>query len=186
VTVATALWTRLDTPGHDACRLARSAAGWMLAGTAVFAAQSAPACLHYSVVCDERWHTVEGEVSGWSGSNPISARFTKTHNGSWLMDGQRCDFLADCIDLDFGFTPATNLLQLRRLALDIGERADVDVAWFDVGEGLQRLPQTYERLSRDTYRYRAPSVGYEAELELNALGFVRKYPGLWEEVSRDS
>src|SRR5207244_2474062 len=34
--VAAILWRRLDTPGHDACRLERSDAGWELDGTAVF------------------------------------------------------------------------------------------------------------------------------------------------------
>ena len=34
--VGAVLWRRLDTPGHDACRLVRNDAGWQLEGTAVF------------------------------------------------------------------------------------------------------------------------------------------------------
>ncbi len=30
------LWRRLDVPGHDACRLLRSDAGWQLEGAAAF------------------------------------------------------------------------------------------------------------------------------------------------------
>jgi hypothetical protein len=54
--------------------------------------------------------------------------------------------LDGCIDLDFGFTPATNLLHLRRTGLAEGQEADVNVAWFDVPAGaLTMLPQRYKR-----------------------------------------
>jgi hypothetical protein len=177
-----AFWKRLDESGHDACRVTRTGDGWQLAGTAVFAFQSLPSCVNYSVVCDERWQTIEGSVTGWSGADEITERFTRTASGSWTMNDRPCDLPDDCADLDFGFTPATNLLQIKRLALRVGERADVPVAWFDIGAGLQRLPQTYERLSADRYRYEAPSVGYAAELEVGTFGFVRTYPGLWQQI----
>jgi hypothetical protein len=100
------------------------------------------------------------------------------------MNGQMIDSLADCVDLDFGFTPATNVVQLRRLSLAIGERVAVSVAWFDLETAtLRRLPQTYQRLSDDRYAYEAPSVGYAAELEVGSSGIVRRYPGLWEQVA---
>ena len=179
----TILWRRIDTPGHDACRLTRRGNAWDLSGTAVFSAQSLPTRLDYRVLCDNRWHTQEGSVTGWSGSRVIEAHFRKNSDGSWTIDGRATDSLADCIDLDFGFTPATNILQLRRLALGIGERAVVPVAWFDIdADDLHRLPQTYERISERTYRYEAPTVGYAADLELNAFGFVRSYPHLWKQV----
>ena len=178
----TALWTRLGAPGHDACQLVRTGDGGLLSGSAVFAHESLPTCLHYSVLCDSGWRTIEGRVSGWSGPHAVTARITRAANGLWTMNGHSNDSLTDCRDLDFGFTPATNVLQLRRLALQIGERADVPVAWFDLRGELQRLPQTYERLSTNKYRYEAPTVGYKGELEVNAHGFVRSYPGLWQEV----
>jgi len=36
VQVSSVLWRRLDTPGHDVCRLEKSDAGWKLEGVAVF------------------------------------------------------------------------------------------------------------------------------------------------------
>ena len=38
--------------------------------------------------------------------------------------------VSGCIDVALGFTPATNLLSIRRLALAVGARAEVTVAWF--------------------------------------------------------
>ncbi len=66
--------------------------------------------------------------------------------------------LEACFDLDLGFTPATNLCQLRRLALGEGEGADSPVAWLDAAAGtLDLLHQRYERRRLETYWCEAPS-----------------------------
>ncbi len=90
--------------------------------------------------------------------------------------------IGNCVDLDFGFTPATNLLQLRRLALDEGQAADAPAAWLSAlpAGSLELLPQRYERRTAATYWYEAPSVGYAALLEVAPTGFILRYPGLWE------
>ena|SRR5712692_7412959 len=101
--------------------------------------------------------------------------------GRWHLNGAEQPAVRGCVDVDLGFTPATNLLQLRRVALDIGQEADVPAAWLAFPElTLERLEQRYRRRGRDTYDYRAPSVPYEAPLHVNELGFVTLYPGLWE------
>jgi hypothetical protein len=180
----TALWTRLDTAGDDACRLNRDGTEWHLSGSAVFASDGLPTSLQYHLTCDSHWRTTDGAVSGWSGSRLIAARFSRTSGGTWTMNGHMIDSLAECVDLDFGFTPATNVVQLRRLSLAIGERVTVSVAWFDFETAaLQRLPQSYQRLSDDRYAYEAPSVGYAAELEVGSSGIVKRYPRLWEQVA---
>ena len=56
-------------------------------------------------------------------------RSKETAVGAWTLNGQNMPGLRDCIDLDFGFTPSTNLLQLRRLALECGQVADAPAAW---------------------------------------------------------
>jgi hypothetical protein len=89
--------------------------------------------------------------------------------------------VAGCVDLDLGFTPATNLLQLGRLALTEGQAADAPVAWLDVSAGtLEVLSQRYERRSATTYWYEAPGFGYAGLLEVAPTGFITRYPGLWE------
>jgi uncharacterized protein len=89
--------------------------------------------------------------------------------------------LGSCIDLDFGFTPATNLLQLRRLSLVQGQAVNNPVAWFDVFAGtLEILNQCYERRSEAAYWYEATKFDYTAVLEVTPTGFIHSYPGLWE------
>jgi hypothetical protein len=178
---ATALWRRLDTPGHDACRLEQRNAGWQLQGTAVFRHEAAPALLAYEVLCDQAWNTVQGQVRGWLGTHSVEFTIARTDAGVWTFNGAVAPGLERCVDLDFGFTPATNLLQLRRLALADGQAADAPVAWLDVSAKiLMLLPQRYERRDEATYWYEAPTAPYAGFLEVASTGFIRRYPGLWE------
>lgn len=181
VTRAFAFWRRLDTPGHDACRLEEIPAGWQLEGTAVFLHESAPARLTYRIACDATWVTKHGHIHGWLGERTVDWTVLRTRHGAWTLNGSAVPGLERYVDLDLGFTPATNLQQLRRVALAEGESADVPVAWLDAAAGvLIALPQRYERRGRDTYWYESPSAPYEGLLEVAPSGFVRHYPGLWE------
>lgn len=179
--VDTILWRRLDTPGHDACRLEQRNGGWHLKGTAVFRHEAVPARLSYHVTCAPDWTTREGRVSGWLGTQTVELGLARTPEGVWTLNGTVLAGLADCVDLDLGFTPATNLLPIRRLGLAMGEAANAPAAWLDVAAGtVAALPQRYERRDSAAYWYGASSVGYAELLEITAMGFVRRYPRLWE------
>jgi uncharacterized protein len=184
LTIASVLWRRLDTPGHDACRLEQGDAGWTLDGVAVFSENGVPVRLMYQVACDLAWRTEHGEVHGWRGGQSVEFSVVRTAEGMWTLNGTVVPSLGSCVDLDLGFTPATNLLQLRRLDLAEGQAADVPVAWLEVSAGtLEALSQRYERRAGATYWYEAPSFEYAAELEVTPAGFIRRYPGLWEAES---
>jgi len=175
------LWRRLDTPGHDACRLVQQQGGWRLEGTAVFRHEGRPACLAYELECDGDWRTRAGMMRGWVGERHLECRVARTPGGVWTLNGQVVSGLDGCADLDFGVTPATNLSQIRRTALQVGQAAGVPAAWFDLPDGtLVRLEQRYERRGAGSYWYEAPRFEYAALLEVSATGFVEKYPGLWE------
>ncbi len=179
--IASILWRRLDTPGHDACRLEQDAGGWRLEGTAVFRHENVPARLAYHVVCDGAWHARRGHVRGWLGADSVDFSITRASTGVWTINAVVVPDLEDCVDLDFGFTPATNLPQLRRLALEVGQAGDAPAAWLDVAAGtLTLLPQRYERRTEATYWYEAPTAQYAALLEVAPTGFIGRYPGLWE------
>jgi uncharacterized protein len=180
ITEGLALWHRLDVPGHDACRLLREDGGWRLEGTAVHRHEQGPVSLAYEVECDSRWRTLRGWVRGSLGGRAIVFHVSQS-GGGWRSNGAPIAGLTGCVDLDLGFTPATNLIAIRRLALAQGQAADVRSAWLDVATGsLQPLEQRYERRGESTYWYEAPHFNYAAELDVGPVGFVRRYPGLWE------
>jgi hypothetical protein len=180
--VASMLWRRLGTPGHDVCRLDRNGENWQLDGAAAFRHEDGRVGqLHYRVRCDRAWHTQWCTVRGWLGSEAIDLSIVHDARGIWKLNDATVPDLGHCIDLDLGFTPATNMLQLRRLHLATGEASDAPAAWLDIENGfLAELGQRYERRGERDYWYAAPRFDYAAMLEVNEDGFVRRYPSLWE------
>ncbi|HET8580746.1 MAG TPA: putative glycolipid-binding domain-containing protein [Nitrospiraceae bacterium] len=149
--------------------------------------------LSYEVACDESWHARSATVIGWIGRDPVKLAIAAVPGGRWSVNGAEQTRVAGCIDMDLGFTPATNLIQLRRLALGIGDKADAPAAYLRLDKAdapavwrrspdfaLERLEQQYHRVEPNRYEYQSPSVGYAAPLDVTDIGFVTLYPGLWE------
>ncbi|HEY9507884.1 MAG TPA: putative glycolipid-binding domain-containing protein [Gemmatimonadales bacterium] len=178
--VHTAMWRRLDRPGHEAARLVHHAPFWQLGGTAVFLLDR-PCRLEYQVVCDAAWRTLHGRVTGWYGGDPVKVELYTDSARRWTINGQPVPAVAGCVDLDLSFSPATNTIPIRRLALNPGERAEVRSAWLKFpGLGLEPLVQTYARTGELTYRYDSSGGEFVTDIEVDAAGFVVRYPPLWE------
>lgn len=174
---------RLDRPGRDAAVLLPSEGGWLLRGAAAFDHDGGSAAVAYQVEVDARWRTRRGMIGGFLGEKTIAGEIRRDDAG-WRLNGVAVEGLEPLVDLDYGFTPATNILQLSRIALAPGERVDLPVVWFDLDSAsLIELPQSYERRSEMSYWYEAPTVPYRALLEIAPNGFVRSYPGLWRLVA---
>lgn len=175
---ATALWRRLDKPGHDAVLLIESGDGWSLSGTAVYRDDAGPAAVHYTVELDRGWRTRRGTVRGFVGERVFDHAIRREADG-WHLDGKHVG-LGHLLDLDYAFTPATNLQHLRRVSPAVGSTVDIPVCWFDVDfETLVELPQTYTRRDDNTYDYVAPSVPFEGTLVFAENGFARRYVDVW-------
>jgi uncharacterized protein len=178
-----AAWKRLDRPGRDAASLRAHEGGWLLQGAAAFDHELGSASVAYKVQADAGFRTERGTVSGFVGEAIVRREIVRD-NGGWRLDGARVEGLEHLLDLDYGFTPATNALQLKRMALSTGRKADLPVAWLDLDSAtLIELPQSYERRGDASYWYQAPTVRYEGLLEIAPNGFVRSYPGLWRLVA---
>ncbi len=122
-------------------------------------------------------------ISGFLGDQTVLHEIRRDEAG-WRLNGARVEGLEQLVDLDYDFTPATNVLQLSRLALKPGQCAEVPVVWFDLDRAsLTELPQRYERRSASSCWYEAPTVPYRALLEIAPNGFVQSYPGLWRLVA---
>jgi hypothetical protein len=182
--VAMFFWKRLDHPGHDSCRLLKLSNGWRLSGAAVFRDSGRPCHFHYEVSVDTAWRTRSAEVSGYLGKKAIDLRIRSSGTGHWQVYGIHKKGVLGCVDIDIGFTPATNLIVLRRLSLKVGQRAEAPAAYLQFPEmRLVRLPQSYQRIGRMEYRYESPSVDYAGTLHVLPSGAVTLYPGLFEQVT---
>jgi hypothetical protein len=155
----------------------------LLRGAAAFDHDGGSAAVAYQVEVDDRWRTKRGVISGFLGGQTIRHEIRRDNQG-WTLNGVAVQGLEHLLALDYGFTPATNVLQLARVALEVGQHAEVPVAWFDLDSAsLVELPQTYERRSEATYWYEAPTFAYRGLLEIAPNGFVQSYPGLWRLVT---
>ncbi|HEV8454615.1 MAG TPA: putative glycolipid-binding domain-containing protein [Gemmatimonadales bacterium] len=178
------LWRRLDVPGHDAASLREADGGAELRGMAVFHGEGGPTALHYRVRCDTEWRTTEATVDGWCGARTVELRVRRDHTGSWTLNGVPCPAVAGCIDLDLSFTPATNLLPLRRLDLAVDQAAEVRSAWLEWPAAvLTPLIQRYARRSVSEYDYEADLPGtakFVGVLRVEPGGWVLDYAALWQ------
>lgn len=177
------MWRRLDQPGHEAARLIFHDPFWHLSGTAVFAHEGLPCRLEYLVACSAGWQTLRAKVTGWMGGRCVRLDLAADAGRNWRLNGRPCPEVAGCIDLDLAFSPATNMLPIRRLKLPIGQAAEVTAAWLQFPAlTLQPLSQAYRRIAERRYHYQAHGGSFIADLEVDGEGVVVHYPDLWEAV----
>ena len=166
------LWRRLDYPGHEAASLA----GTTLFGAAVFMHEGAVCALWYEVVCDDAWRTRGASVRGFVGEREVDVRIA-VDGERWMLNGGDVDAVRGCVDVDFNFSPSTNLLPIRR-----GAEGSVRAAWLRFPSfELQPLDQSYTRLGPNLFRY-ASATGFTADIEVNDDGLPLRYPGFVEPV----
>lgn len=177
---STILWRRLDVPGHEIAELERAGDGWELRGVALLAYEGEPCRVEYRIKCDAAWETRHLQVAGQVGARPLLLLLSRTREGEWQADGRPVPALRDCVDVDLGFSPSTNLLPIRRLQLAVGGHAAVRAAWvrFPTLE-LEVLEQTYTRLGADRYCYESAGGTFRRELTVSDEGWVTDYPDLW-------
>ncbi|WP_371225172.1 putative glycolipid-binding domain-containing protein [Roseovarius sp. 2305UL8-3] len=186
-TIAEARWRALDREGEDKCRLSRVEDGWLLIGHARFHDGDGFAALDYVVRCDADWYTLSADIAGTHAEKDI--RLTLHRDGDrWMMNDQIQPQVSGARDVDLAFTPATNLMPLRRLHKADDHSLTTRAAWLRYPSCvLSALDQTYTGTSSEIVSYAAQQTAYATQLCVDQSGFVTLYPGLWEgEVHRAS
>jgi len=98
-------------------------------------------------------------------------------------NGREEEPLRGCVDVDLAWSPSTNTLPIRRLALAVGARREVTAAWVRFPElTLEPLAQEYERLAERRYRYTSAGGTFTAVLDVDDDGVVLEYAGGWQRV----
>jgi uncharacterized protein len=193
-------WARADVPGAEHVGY-DDRRGLYARGTAV-AVDPIPYTCRYELTTDDRWVSGRLEVSA-EGAGWLRTLRLELAAGRWRAStGEQGDLdealraaghaptglpgteepsrLEGALDVDLGGSPLTNTLPVRRLGLldaPAGTARTVKVAWVLL-PGLVVLPadQTYTSLGERRLQF--ASGKFTAELELDADGFVTRYPGL--------
>ena len=177
------VWRRIDLPGREDSRVEKTSVGWRLSGELNVDESGQSVQLHYAIECDREWRTRSAIVEGIAGDRPVRVALDADGMGRWTRAGQPQPDIEGALDIDLGFTPATNTLPIRRLGLRVGEQAPVRSAWLRSPDlRLEPLEQVYLREADRVFRYRAQVDGepFTARLDVDGFGRVLKYEGLWE------
>jgi uncharacterized protein len=180
----TAAWRHLDARvGFEVLFLRQDTDGYHLDGHSTAVEDGEAWSNSYSVSLDQSWTTRSAHVVGRSALGAREVRLEADGIGGWRVDGFIAPQLAGCLDVDLEASACTNALPVRRLGLEVGERADAPAAYVRaVGLGVERLEQSYVRLENDAerarYDYESPEFDFRAVLIYDEHGLVLDYPGI--------
>jgi hypothetical protein len=97
-------------------------------------------------------------------------------------DGVPIPNSGDAIDPDIGCTAATNTLPIRRLNLEPGAAAEIDVLLIPVPDVRPRVVRQRYTRCETGYLYENLESGFSAPLVVDPQGWVIDYPGLCNRV----
>ena len=170
------LWQNKRDQSLEYGSLHKTHDGFALTGTVLLSVEQQPARVEYRVTVDAAWQTNRATVDIHVGSAHHEITLTVDGERRWWHNREEIVDCRGCVDVDLGFTPATNTLPIRRL--DFASRAsqDTTAAWLRFPElTVEPLPQRYTRLSPGRYRYESIKHGFRAELEVDTQGLVTRY-----------
>jgi len=147
-----------------------------------------PFRLHYWIFCDPNWR-VRQIIARLLAENSKPIVLNADGKGNWTDgNGDRISALEGCLDVDISATPFTNSLTIRRLQLQRGESAKIQVVYLAVPEmKISREPQRYTCLEVNppggVYKFESLTSEFVAELLVDADGLVLDYPQLFVRVN---
>jgi len=160
--------------------LAAGADSYELAGTTLIMHDGVRVEIVYRVEVASDWSTRSATID--IAARARNHRVEVPEPGIWLIDGEHRADLDGCIDIDLGWTPATNTIPIRRLELEGRDSATIRAAWLKWAElEFMASDQTYTKTGKATWRY--ASGNFSAELLVDDHGVVLRYgdPPIWRE-----
>lgn len=143
----------------------------------------APLRVRYQLVLDAGW-TVRGAAITTENAHgsPTVFELRTDGKGHWsTSDTTPLPQLDGCLDIDISSTPFTNTLPIRRLDLREGVTETIHVVYINVESlNVEAREQQYTRLDEKSVRYESP--GFQRDLDVDADGLVRNYPGLFTRI----
>ncbi len=181
---ASAAWRHVDArEGFEVLFPRREGDGVVLEGHSCGVEEGVAWAVRYRIVAGLDWMTRSAHVTSASSAGRLEVRLEADGEGAWRVDGRPAPQLDGVLDVDLEASVCTNVLPVRRLALEVGARADAPAAYVRApGLEVERLEQSYARLEDDgprrRYDYAAPRFDYAAVLVSDESGLVLDYPGL--------
>jgi len=166
------IWVRQDAPGTDACRFADAEGGYLIDGSSTDATGH---FLPYRIRARGDGTTRRARIGATS---RIFLR--RAPDDTWMLNGAPAPAVTGAKDIDFGFTPATFTLPIRRLKLGVGDEAEIMVARLDLEkQRLTPLHLVFRRTANTEYECLNGETGKTSHLSVDAQGIVQTHTGHW-------
>jgi hypothetical protein len=184
------MWSPWTGPGLEHLHLLQQQEGIVADGLILGVMEQTPFRVRYEIHCDLHWKLRAIHLSLLGGSSRSVHLFTDGE-GSWTTEsGEALPSFKGCLDVDISATPFTNTLPIRRLALQSGSSATLNMLYLEVPQlHLEVTEQRYTCLEASTsagqYRFESLVNGvswFTAELSVDGDGLVVDYPALFRRV----
>lgn len=181
--MGSALWRRTDLAMFETCRLSNTSGLHLFEGTVLTLIEDEPAEIRYEVIASARFESHAARVRVQRGHDQRTIELSRDGENHWAINGTVHPEFDGLLDLDLGFSPATNTLAIRRLNLGIGESAELTAVWLRFPAlDTRLLPQQYTRLTQSEYRYESADGQFSADLLIDDAGLVINYDKYWLRV----
>jgi hypothetical protein len=137
----------------------------------------------YTLVLDKQFRMLEIRIMVEQQPGSMAAlHLLGTGDGTWTdADERRFPELDGCIDVDIQWSPLTNTLPVRRLAMQPHSETDITVAYIGLPSlTVHPVRQHYARVDERTVRYSSETRDFVRDLTLDSDGFVVEYPDLFD------
>lgn len=176
-------WRRTDVEGLERMELTIGADG-VVAASSVLCVEEGGFRLDHRWRLDGGWRAQSVVVERWNAQGHGLLRLDRD-GGGWRVDGALRPDLDGAEEPDLSITPFCNTLPIRRTSETPGQSTVLDTAYID-GPALTvaRSSQRYDRQGPGRLRFvdLGLSMGFEADLVVDAEGLVLRYEHLFERV----
>lgn len=173
-------WTPIGAEGLEHLTLAPLDAGVAIRSVVIGDRGGSPYGVRYEILCDGDWRIRSLDLVTTDG---LGLKLVSDHPGRWAdATGRHLAAFDGCVDIDLAGTPFTNTLPIRRLGLEPGQQAELNMLYvpFDSFEPTVD-GQRYTCLQQGAlYRYEAVDRSFAAELPVDEDGLVTDYPTLFQ------
>lgn len=155
--------------------------GYVLTGTTNIAHQAQRVQIYYLIQTGADWRTTNARIR--IPQVDVHLEVTASPNGAWRVNGRIHRDLSGCVDLDLGWTPATNTLPIRRFGVEVGDTITTRAAWLQWPQlAFTAVDQVYTRSDEMTWTYQHGD--FKADLEVDEYGVVVTYgdPPIWYSI----
>jgi hypothetical protein len=182
------LWIPWDSLGIEHLRFDTDVEGNVTAdGLVIGLADGVPFRVRYVIRLDKTWNVSSVHINQLD-LEKVPTFFSSNKESDWFDSLRKpVPSVSGCTDIDLSVSPFTNTIPIRRLNLEVGESAEIDVAYFKLpGFQVNPVRQRYTLLESTptghTYRYESIDSGYTADLPVDEYGLIVDYPEAWRRV----